>query len=751
VVDFAVAVIGFMLLLSSAIVVIRAHEQAMMDRSRGWHQLRFPRDLSPEAVSAFLQGISGALPGGRLGLFGMPAVVFEVRAYSSGITHWLGVPQRFSDYVLGQLRAAIPSVRVTEAQPEHAGLNRVLELRLSRGHVPLRVQQVSAVSASLLACLQPLNVGEQIVVQWVVAPSLLRRRTETHLGADDPSSVFMGRQRLARLGREERDKVAEPLFECVGRLGVAGQSRERTRNLLRRIVSGVYAIRALEARVQPRLIPTVVVRRRLVRAASPLVSFPSLLNALELGALAAFPMDSPVLPGLVLGGARELPPTPDIASDGLVLGIATYPGAERPVAISELDASRHILITGPTGSGKSALLNSLAVGRMRAGDGLLLVDPAGDLAARVIDSVPREREDDVIVIDPADTEYPVGLNLLGVTNRSADLVVDDFVAVVKRAWGDFLVGPRSEDILRMACTTLCTQPDAVLTDLPRLLVDKGFRRRIVATLDDPIALQPFWGWFEQLTITKRADVVGPISNKLRSFYRPLLRNIIGQVESSFSMSEAMQEGKIIICSLARGAMGEGAASFFGAMIMALWAQAVQARVNIEPNQRRPFYALVDEYQTLLGFSSPIDEILAQARKYGAALAIATQSLSSLPPELKQASVINTRSKVVFQTGAADAPLLAKEFAPHVTANDLRGLDAFHAYAAVSAGSMTSPPISIRTLPPPAVIGSGERVRRLSRERYGRPRTEVEQAIRARHQDRAPDAPVGRKPRGSAGL
>jgi hypothetical protein len=298
----------------------------------------------------------------------------------------------------------------------------------------------------------------------------------------------------------------------------------------------------------------------------------------------------------------------------------------------------------------------------------------------------------------------------------------------------------------MACTTLCAQPDAVLTDLPRLLVDKGFRRRIVATLDDPIALQPFWGWFESLTITKRADVIGPISNKLRSFYRPLLRNIIGQVESSFSMSQAMQEGKIIICSLARGAMGEGAASFFGAMLMALWAQAVQERVNIPPSERRPFYALVDEYQTLLGFSSPIDEILAQARKYGAALAIATQSLSALPPELKQASVINTRSKVVFQTGAADAPLLAKEFAPHLTADDLRGLEAFHAYAAVSARSMTSPAISIRTLPPPPTCGSGERVRQLSRQRYGRPRAEVEGAIRARHQDQAPAAPVGRKPR-----
>lgn len=375
-----------------------------------------------------------------------------------------------------------------------------------------------------------------------------------------------------------------------------------------------------------------------------------------------------------------------------------------------------------------------------------MVDPAGDLAARVIDSIPQERDGDVIVLDPADTEHPIGLNFLGCKERSGDLVVDDFVAIVKRAWGENLVGARSEDILRMACTTVMTQPDAVLTDLPRLLLDKGYRRRVVGALDDPIALEPFWAWYESLTPGRQAEVIGPISNKLRSFFRPILRNIIGQVESSFSMTEAMQEGKIVIVSLARGEMGEGAASFFGAMVMALWAQAVHARVSIPPTERRPFYALVDEFQSLLGFSTPVDEILAQARKYGASLTLATQGLSSLPPDLKQACLLNTRTKVVWATGAADAPLLAKEFAPHLSADDLRSLDAFHGYAVISGGSQTSPPISIRTPPPPPALGSAQRVRRLSRQHYGRPRRQVEEALRARHAASPSKAPVGRKAR-----
>lgn len=742
--------LGFALLLVAlffaALIAVRVAEHNREAANRRHVRLRFPHDLSGDAVAAFLQGLAGLLPPGRHGLLGWRTVVFEIEADDAGINHRLSLPAQEADFILGQVRAAMPSVRVHEDPRPKLQLISAVELKLVRGRVPLRTEQKDAVAASLLAALHPLRTGERIVLQWVVAPSTIRAHSEGSPAADDLHDVLTGRQAVSRLRREERTKLREPLFNCVGRIAVGASDRRSASEVVRRVLLAVYATRGLEAQLITRWLPSSVVIRRVARAAVPPVGFPSVLNSTELGAVVGFPIGSPVLPGLTLGGARELPPSPAASSEGLVVGVSTYAGAEREVAIEEREFSRHLLIAGPTGAGKSALLNHLVVNRIHHGDGVLLIDPAGDLAARVIDSVPQSREAEVIVIDPADIEFPVGINLLGVPNRSNDLIVDDFVAVVKRAWGEHLVGARSEDILRMACTTITARPDAVLTDLPRLLVDKSFRRKLLADIDDPIALGPFWAWFDALTIAKRADVVGPISNKLRSFYRPLLRNIIGQAESSFSMAEAMQSGKIIICSLARGAMGEGAASFFGAMLMALWAQAVQSRVSIEPEQRRPFYAFVDEFQTLLGFSSPVDEILAQARKFSCGLAIATQSLSVLPTDLKQSALVNTRSKVVFQTGAADAPLFAKEFAPHLTADDLRGLEGFHGYAAVSTGNMTSPPISIRTLPPPATTGSAERVLDQSRKRYGRPRAEVEKAIRGRYEEKAPTAPVGRKPR-----
>lgn len=731
---------------TAALLMARAAEQKALARSRRTFRVRFPRELSVHAVSSYLQGLSGVLRPAFRGLLGWPAVIFEVRADGSGISHWLKVPSEWGEYVLGQLRAAVPSVRITESVPDQLQIRRGCELRLRRGHVRLRVEEAAAVASSMLATLHPLDPNEGVVLQWVVAPALVERPTESELAPDDLRDVLAGRQPLPQLSRSERGKLAEPLFLCVGRIAVQASTTKRAAALLQRVLASVHASRTHEARLVPRLLPGSVVRRRVNRGYVPVLGFPSTLNSAELAALAAWPMESPVLPGLVLGGARELPPPPNVPSEGSVLGMATYPGAERPVAVSVGDLSRHCLVVGPTGVGKSVLLNNLAVSHINDGHGLLLVDPAGDLAARIIDSIPREREGDVIFIDPADTEYPVGLNFLSGSERSGDLVVDDFVAIVKRAWGEHLVGSRSEDILRMACLTCVSQPDAVLTDLPRLLLDKGFRRQIVSALDDPIALQPFWAWYESLTAPRQAEVIGPISNKLRSFYRPILRNIISQVESSFSLTEAMQDGKVIIVSLARGQMGEGAATFFGAMVMSLWAQAVHARVSISPKDRRPFFALVDEFQSLLGFSTPMDEMLAQARKYGASLTLATQGLSVLPPELRQACLLNTRTKVVWATGASDAPLFAKEFAPHLTAEDLRSLDAFHGYTVVSAGSQTSAPISIRTLPAPETTGSSDRVREQSRDRYGRPRAQVETALRARQAAKPAAAPIGRKAR-----
>lgn len=164
------------------------------------------------------------------------------------------------------------------------------------------------------------------------------------------------------------------------------------------------------------------------------------------------------------------------------------------------------------------------------------------------------------------------------------------------------------------------------------------------------------------------------------------------------------------------------------------------------DSRVPFFAAIDEFQDVIALPTPVGDVLAQSRKYGVGLLLANQHLAQLEPDVRQGVLANARTRVVFQTSAADAAALAKEFAPHVSADDLKGLDAFHAYASISVANRVVPPISIRTLPAPPALGSAEEVRATARERYGRARAEVEAEIRARYTDRKSDAPVGRKKR-----
>jgi type IV secretory pathway TraG/TraD family ATPase VirD4 len=132
------------------------------------------------------------------------------------------------------------------------------------------------------------------------------------------------------------------------------------------------------------------------------------------------------MPGLALGGCRLVPASPQIPSTGTVLADSTFPGEKRPLAVDVTSRLRHMHVLGPTGTGKSTLLVQMAVSDLEAGHGLVLLDPKGDLVQAVLERVPEHRRRDVVVLDPADTSRPVGLNpLRSATGASAEVVVEN--------------------------------------------------------------------------------------------------------------------------------------------------------------------------------------------------------------------------------------------------------------------------------------------------------------------------------------
>lgn len=171
-----------------------------------------------------------------------------------------------------------------------------------------------------------------------------------------------------------------------------------------------------------------------------------------------------------------------------------------PVCLSLDQRLRHLAALGGTGVGKSSLLRHLAAEDMARGDGLLLLDPHGDLAHDVLGDVPRWRRNQVCYLNLPDLDFPVALNVLddpGLDERAA--AVDAVVSAMRAIWAESW-GPRMETILRHAAMALMAAPGASLVQLPRFLTDEAFRVHTLRHTTDPLTLtffeRRFDGWRE---------------------------------------------------------------------------------------------------------------------------------------------------------------------------------------------------------------------------------------------------------------
>ncbi|MGH9917352.1 MAG: type IV secretory system conjugative DNA transfer family protein, partial [Nitrososphaerales archaeon] len=330
------------------------------------------------------------------------------------------------------------------------------------------------------------------------------------------------------------------------------------------------------------------------------------------------------------------------------------------------------------------------------------------------------------------TERPIGLNpLRAISNNHTEVVVENLVGLFKSLYRNSW-GPRLDDILRAALLTLAGSGNATLTEVPLILTDPNYRRRLVGRLDDPVGLESFWGWYEALSDAERLVAIGPVLNKVRAFsMRPRVRNIIGQAKPALNMGEVLRSGKVLLVSLATGLLGEEAAALLGALVVAeLW-HSVLARAGQPSGNRRSVMAYLDEWQHFVHLPTPMAQVLAESRSLGLGMALAHQEMHQLPDEAKYAVLANARSRIVFQLPAGDARLIEREFGGVFTADDLQGLGSFEVVTQLFANGATQPPATGQTRPLPPPCSDPDEIRAQSRTHYGVDRNEVETAIRAR--------------------
>ncbi|MCP2290801.1 type IV secretory system conjugative DNA transfer family protein [Nocardia amikacinitolerans] len=445
------------------------------------------------------------------------------------------------------------------------------------------------------------------------------------------------------------------------------------------------------------------------------------LSVPELATIAHLPTDDG-LPGLQRAGARALSPAPEIPVGGEFtkpLGMADT-GTRRPVAVKVSDARHHLHILGPTGVGKSTLLARTILDDAEAGRGTIVIDPKGDLVTDVLSRLPSRMGERVVLFDADSPAPPPCVNPLDIGRigrAGMDLAVDNLVTVFHRIFHQWW-GPRTDDIMRASLLTLCAQPGtATLADLPRLLTEPAFRARVTRTAKDPV-LRGFWDSYETLSDTGRAQLTGPLLNKLRAFLlRPFVRSAIAGGPSTVEFADILDNGGICLARLPKGSLGEETSRLVGSLLVARTWQAVTARARV-PAADRPDAALVlDEAQNFLNLSTPIEDMLAEARGLRLSLLLAHQNLGQLSRELRDGISANARNKVIFAVSPDDARDLARHTDPWLSEHDLSHLDAFHAAARLLVDGRNARPFTLTTRPlDPPIPGRAREIAAAARAR-----------------------------------
>ena len=714
-------------------------------RSLVAYRLHLPSNLKPDDAASWLMYIAATTHPTRFALLPLPPVALETVATARGIAHYVLVTERSKARLLSGLRATLPGARIEEA-PDYLmsrpNFRVAAELTMTSQARPLAVERAESASAALLAALQPVSGRDEIRMQWIVTSAGTPEpvHSASSKQADQWWSSYLVEGTLPRDAeavQAARLKRREPLLRSVARVGVVARDHRHAHALFGRVWNNLHALNAPGVRLRRRILFSSVVAARMANRTFPITRWPLLLNAREGPGLLGIPVAGVRLPGLSLGVARQLPPSPAMPSRGAILGVSNYPGmTNRVLALKTEDRLRHTFVLGPTGSGKSWLLASLILQDIRAGHGVVAIDVKGDLITDVLARLDERDMDRVVVLDASKRDRPIGFNILGQAHNeeARELTVDNVVHIFREIWSAYW-GPRSDHILRGTLGTLVSVrahdgSAFTLHEIVPLLTQPAFRRVVVNDSRLPDSLRAFWQWYEALSDGERAQAIGPVLNKVEAFVsRTPIRLMLGQSEG-FDLGEVFRERKGLLVSLAKGVLGTETANLLGSLLVsALW-QTTLAQVRVTSERRRPVFAYIDEAQDIVRLPLAIADMLAQARGLKLGLTLANQYLAQLPQAVQAAFLGTVRTQVTFAVEHEDATVLARRFAP-LTVDDLKGLGAYEIAARPSVDGATLAPVTGITLPLDDASNNPAELARVSRERYGVLRAEVETSIKAR--------------------
>jgi hypothetical protein len=377
------------------------------------------------------------------------------------------------------------------------------------------------------------------------------------------------------------------------------------------------------------------------------------------------------------------------------IGTTNHQNKHIAFGINETDRAGHIYCLGKTGTGKSTLLLNMAISDIEKGNGIGIIDPHGDLANTILEYIPKERIKDVIYFNVADRQHPIPFNpLYKVQPENRHLAASTIVTTLKKIWIDSW-GPRLEHILRNTLLTLTYYPHATLLDITVLLTNQLFRQRVLSYVSDDSLIDFWYKEFEPLSPHFKNEIIAPITNKVGLFAtHPILKQILGQRHSAFSIASVMDKGKIFIANLSKGYLGEEGTALLGSLLVTQFQSASVGRAKQQINTRKTFYLYIDEMHSFMTMS--FADILSESRKYGLSLFLTHQFTGQLQEELLSAILGNIGTLITFRVGTQDAFVLKEEFHPIFSETDLLNIPQYSIYLKLLIDGTTSQPFSATT-------------------------------------------------------
>ncbi len=469
------------------------------------------------------------------------------------------------------------------------------------------------------------------------------------------------------------------------------------------------------------------------------------LNSEEMASLWHLPTPWTETPNIKWLGARRgavpahVPKGPEDGGE-IELGFNSYRGVKTPVWMKGPDRTRHMYMIGKSGSGKSQTIAKYAIQDIKAGHGVGVVDPHGDLIEQILGHIPKDRIDDVIIFSPSDLDRPMGLNMLEVKDQSMkDFAVQEMISIFYKLFPPEMIGPMFEHHMRNAMLTLMSDPDqpGSIIEIPRMFSDADFQKVWRAKITDPVVMSYWVNEVDKTSDFHKSEMLGYLISKVGRFVEnEMMRNIIGQQRSSFDFREVMDKKKILLVNLSKGKTGDVNAELLGLIIVSKLQMAALARADMPEELRHDFYLYIDEFQNFI--TDSIATILSEARKYRLCLIIAHQYIGQLvkngDTKIKEAVFGNVGTMFTARIGPEDVEILEKVYSPEFGGYDLINSDMFTWYVKMIVDNSQIKPFTMNL----KVAGKGSRelanaITELSRLKYGRDRTIVAAEILERTQ------------------